>query len=97
MAGADDPQDFESLMAEVERTLGGKQSPGPVVPRQGGAKKPQQKIPLGARMRTAGLTAAASAVIVWLLFAILPFLRAGSGAAGAFLATFVAVLLLRRR
>ena len=97
MAGADEPQDFESLMAEVERTLGGKANPTPVVPRQGGTRKPPEKVPLGSRMRTAGLTAAASAVIVWLLFAILPFLRAGSGAAGAFLATFVAVLLLRRR
>jgi hypothetical protein len=37
-----------------------------------------------------------AAVVVWFLFAALPFLRAGSGAAGAFLAAFVAVLLLRR-
>jgi hypothetical protein len=34
---------------------------------------------------------------VWVLFALLPFLRAGSGGVGAFLATFVAVLLLPRR
>jgi hypothetical protein len=33
---------------------------------------------------------------VWVLFAILPFLHAGSGAVGAFLATFVAVLVFRR-
>jgi hypothetical protein len=33
---------------------------------------------------------------VWVLFALLPFLRATSGGVGAFLAAFVAVLLLRR-
>jgi hypothetical protein len=38
-----------------------------------------------------------AAVVVWVVFAVLPFLGAFSGAAGAFLATFAAVLLLRRR
>jgi hypothetical protein len=34
---------------------------------------------------------------VWFLFAVLPFLRATSGAVGAFLAAFMAVLVFRRR
>ena len=47
-----------------------------------------------AQRRVAG---AVAGVGVWVLFAILPFLHAGSGAVGAFLATFVAVLVFRRR
>lgn len=40
---------------------------------------------------------AVAASAVWVLFALLPFLRAGSGAAGAFIATFVVLLVLRGR
>ncbi len=47
-----------------------------------------------ARAVVAGVLAA---LIVFGLFSVLPFLGATSGAAGAFLGTFVAVLLLRRR
>ena len=51
---------------------------------------------LGRRVRVAVLSGAVAGAAVWVLFALLPFLRAGSGATGAALATFVAVLLLRR-
>jgi hypothetical protein len=51
---------------------------------------------LGRRFRAAALTGVVAGAGVWGLFAVLPFLRAGSGGAGAALATFVAVLLLRR-
>ncbi len=44
-----------------------------------------------------GATGPFAGVGVWLIFAVLPFLRAGSGATGAFLATFVAVMVFRRR
>jgi hypothetical protein len=49
------------------------------------------------RVRTAATAGVVGGGVVWVIFAVLPFLRAGSGAIGAFLATFVAVLLLRRR
>jgi hypothetical protein len=48
------------------------------------------------RVRAAAVAGAVGGVGVWLLFAILPFLHAASGGFGAFLATFVAVLLFRR-
>ena len=51
---------------------------------------------LGRRFRAAALSGVVAGGVVWVLFAVLPFLRAGSGGAGAALATFVAVLLLRR-
>ena len=51
---------------------------------------------VGRRFRIAVLSGAVAGGAVWVLFAVLPFLRAGSGGAGAALATFVAVLLLRR-
>ncbi|MDP9417266.1 MAG: hypothetical protein M3P48_05410, partial [Actinomycetota bacterium] len=58
-------------------------------------------VPVRQRVLTATTTATAAAgvaaALVFALFAVLPFLRAPSGAAGAFLATFIAVLVLRRR
>ncbi|MGH8893694.1 MAG: hypothetical protein ACRDWY_10400 [Actinomycetes bacterium] len=95
MAGRDDKRnEIDKLLAEVESTLSG----GPVTPAardENGVERARRGI--ASRVQgaaTAGLTAA---VAVWLLFAILPFLRATSGAVGAFLATFVVVLVLRRR
>jgi hypothetical protein len=49
------------------------------------------------RLRAAVLAGVVAGAGVWVLFALLPFLRAGSGGSGAFLAAFVAVLLLYRR
>jgi hypothetical protein len=92
MAERDDkPSDVEKLLAEVEGTLSGKpaaRSAGPVEPASGG---------FATRVRRATLSAATAFAIVWVFFALLPFLRATSGAVGAFLATFVVVLLLPRR
>jgi hypothetical protein len=88
----DKPSDVEKLLAEVESTLTGKPATrsggGTVEPSSGG---------FAARVRTATLSAATAFAVVWVLFALLPFLRATSGATGAFLATFVVVLLLPRR
>ena len=50
-----------------------------------------------AQVRAATVSGAVAAAGVWLVFAVLPFLRAPSGAIGAFLATFAAVLVFRRR
>ena len=49
------------------------------------------------RIRVSLITAAVAAGLVWLLFAILPLLDSWSGAAGAFIGAFFAVLVLRRR
>jgi hypothetical protein len=93
MARKDDPDDIESLLAEAERTLSG-----------GGARPParREEGPVersGGRVRTAAVSAAVAGGAVWVLFALLPFLRATSGAVGAFLATFAVLLVLgvRRR
>ena len=53
--------------------------------------------PFVSRVRGALVVGSVSGVGVWVLFAVLPFLRAGSGAVGAFLAAAVATLLFRRR
>lgn len=93
MAERDDKNDdIEKLLAEAERTLSGTSGrpaagqDGPLEPRRG----------LQARLRTAAVSGATAAAVVWVLFALLPFLRATSGAVGAFLATFAVVLLLPR-
>jgi hypothetical protein len=52
---------------------------------------------LGGRGRSAVVAAAVAYGGVFVIFALLPFFGALSGAAGAALAAFVTVLLLRRR
>lgn len=89
----DEPEDIEALLADVERSLSGR--PGPVTPR--GAGLPDEAGRGGGRLRTAAVSASVAAATVWVVFAVLPFLRAGSGAVGAFLATFVVLLVLGRR
>jgi hypothetical protein len=93
MADRDKHTDIDKLLAEVESTLAGK----PVSPRTAG--DPAQRTGAGfvARVGTAAVSGAVAAALVWLAFVFLPFLSAVSGAAGAFLAAFVTVLLLRRR
>lgn len=95
MADRDKETDIDKLLAEVESTLGGR-SPG--APAHRAERQPEGRGGgLVARVRTAAVSGAAAAAIVWVVFAVLPFLRAPSGAIGAFLAAFVAVLALRRR
>ena len=94
MAERDKPTDIDKLLAEVDAMTGGG-SGG-----RGAAQPParvEQGSGLTARVRTAATAGVVGAGVVWVLFALLPFLRAGSGATGAFLATFIAVLVLRRR
>ncbi|NHC15231.1 hypothetical protein [Motilibacter deserti] len=103
MARRDDPDDIDALLAEVDRTLGNAPSGGAAPdrarrgkPAPSSAAPPATRGAFADRARTAALAGVAGAAVVFALFAFLPFLGAWSGAAGAFLATFVAVLLLRR-
>lgn len=95
MAKRDEGSDIERLLAEVEGTLGGSKPASRATPSRGRVDK--RAGGLTEQVRVAAFTGVVGAGVVFVLFALLPFLRAPSGAAGAFLATFVAVLLLRRR
>lgn len=88
----DDGDDIESLLAEAERTLAGGTARPP-------ARHDERPVERAGRVRTAAVSAVVAGGAVWVLFAVLPFLRAGSGAVGAFLATFAVLLVLggRRR
>jgi hypothetical protein len=88
-----EPSEVDRLLAEVDGMLG--DGPRRSVQPHGPAEPASR--PLVGRVRSALVAGAAAGVGVWVLFALLPFLRAGSGGVGAFLATFVAVLLLPRR
>lgn len=93
MATRDEPSETDRLLAEVDSMLTGKREPARSVQPHG---EVHRSGPLVARLRTAALYGVGAGAGVWVLFALLPFLRAGSGAVGAFLATFVAVALFRR-
>jgi hypothetical protein len=92
---ADKRNEIEKLLAEVDRVVDGK----PSRDRSSGGHRPAKDFgpSVTARARAAALSGAVAAVVVWAIFAVLPFLDAFSGAAGAFLATFAAVLVLRWR
>jgi hypothetical protein len=96
MADRDKPTDIDKLLAEVDAMTTG----GGAAARRPAPPPPASTEEAGGfmvRVRTAATAGVVGAGVVWVIFAVLPFLRAGSGAIGAFLATFVAVLLLRRR
>jgi hypothetical protein len=96
MAERDDKRsEIERLLAEAEATLAG--SSGVPAARADSPVEARRHGGLQARLRTAAVSGAVAAAAVWVLFALLPFLRSTSGAVGAFLATFVVVLLLPRR
>ena len=104
MAERDKRSEIDKLLAEVEATLGDQ----PAAPRSGRGSQPAERrrdtspaeatgSGLVARVSTAAVTGAVAAGLVWIAFFFLPFLGATSGAAGAFLATFIALLVVRRR
>ena len=97
MASRDERSETERLLAEAEAMISGTGSSGAVQRsvQPHGEVEPASR-GLTARLRAALIAGAVAGVSVWLLFALLPFLRAGSGGSGAFLATFVAVFLFRR-
>jgi len=93
MANSKEPSEVDRLLAEVDGMLG--EGPKRSLQPHGSAEPATR--PLVGRLKTALMAGAVAGVGVWVLFALLPFLRAGSGGIGAFLATFVAVLVLPRR
>jgi hypothetical protein len=99
MADRDKGTDIDKLLAEVDGMLSGDGSPKrPVAPVERAEPDSGGLFgALAARARTATVSAVVAGVGVWLIFAVLPFLRAGSGAVGAFLGAFAAVMVFRRR
>lgn len=96
MADQDKRTEVDKLLAEVDGMLTGAGStPSRSVQPHGDPEAGSGG--LVGRLRAAAVSGAVAAVVVWFLFAILPFLRATSGALGAFLAASVAVLVFRRR
>ena len=102
MAG-DQSSDYDRLLAEVEASMADKPKPvrreqtAPVPVPRADAVPERRQGGLQRRIRTATVAAVTGAAGVFVIFAVLPFFRAPSGAIGAGLATFVAVFLLRRR
>lgn len=91
MAG-NGPDEIDRLLREVESTLGG----APGRPPAGRAEAVPRRRRRGA-LPTATAAAAAAGVLIFVLFVLLPFLGAISGAAGAFLGVFGTVLIGRLR
>jgi hypothetical protein len=95
MAERDKGTDVDKLLAEVDGMLtGGGTTPARSVQPHGA---PERAGGFAGQLRVAAASGAFAAVVVWFVFAILPFLGANSGAIGAFLAAFFAVLVFRRR
>ena len=96
MADPDKRTDIDKLLAEADRMLAGAGAAPvrAVQPRQDTESDPSTLVQ---QLRAAAISGAVAAAAVWFLFALLPFLGATSGAVGAFLAAFMAVLVFRRR
>jgi hypothetical protein len=95
MADRDKGTDIDKLLAEVDGMLTGGGTPAKRAVQP--ANDSSWSDGVVAQLRTAVASGAVAAVVVWFVFAVLPFLRAPSGAIGAFLAAFGAVLVFRRR
>ena len=96
MADPDKRTDIEKLLAETDMMLTGAGG-RPARRAQPEADPDHRSGGLTGQLRAAAVSGAVAATTVWVLFAVLPFLRATSGAVGAYLATFVAVVVFRRR
>src|SRR5690242_21472882 len=97
MAGNED-QDYERLLAEVERSLNPQSSKGGSKPSGGSpgkepARREEADEPTLRRSEGALVAGVVAAAVVFAVFAILPFFGAFSGAAGAFLGVFVVTFL----
>jgi hypothetical protein len=88
MAHSDD--EIERLLAETERTLGNSGGSARSATPPPAAEKTPTAFELS--VRVSAVSGLLAAVVVFAVFAVLPFLRAFSGAAGAFVATFFIVL-----
>jgi hypothetical protein len=89
--------EYEKLLREVERITGG--TPAKPAPAESSEPETRSKGRVDVAFGRALTAATASAVFVFVLFILLPFLGSVQGAAGAFVGTFAAVfvLSLRRR
>jgi len=94
MAGPEKENDIERLIREADDAISGRSS----------TARSRSEVPAGTRsgsrvsaVQVAAASAAIAAATVFVLFALIPFLGSVAGAAGAFLGTFVAVLVLRWR
>ncbi len=95
MADNREPSETERLLAEVDGMLAGPSPKGrSVQPLDSAADGPGRVM---SRVRSALVVGAVSGAGVWVLFAVLPFLRATSGGIGALLAATAVTLLFRRR
>ena len=90
----DKQSEIDKLLAEVDGVVG-RTRDASAAPTGRSKGSPGQR--LNSRARVAVVSGVIAAAVVWAIFAILPFLGAFSGAAGAFLATFASVFLLRRK
>jgi hypothetical protein len=89
----DEPSETERLLAEVDGLI--EERPRRSLQPHGAAGPQRGRIV--SQLRAATMVGAAAGVSVWVLFAVLPFLRATSGGTGAFLAAFAATVVFRRR
>jgi hypothetical protein len=87
MSRSDD--EIERLLAETERALGHSGSSRSPAPPPAAATTPSA---FETSVRVSAVSGLIAAAVVFAVFAVLPFLRAFSGAAGAFVATFFIVL-----
>jgi hypothetical protein len=94
MAGRDDPDDIEKLLADVERTLGGGTSSSPPAKRPSSEPEKASRGGAFSSALTVALVAAGASVLI---FALVPFVGAFSAAWGAFITAFVLTLWARLR
>ncbi|HEY2832689.1 MAG TPA: hypothetical protein VGJ14_09710 [Sporichthyaceae bacterium] len=87
MAHSDD--EIERLLAETERALGNPSSRSAAPPPADVARAPSV---FETSVRVSAISGLIAAAVVFAVFAVLPFLGAFSGAAGAFVTTFFIVL-----
>ena len=95
MADRDKGSDIDKLLAEVDGMLtGGTPAKGPVAP---SSSAEPSRGGFAARCGPPLSPAPSRPSACGCVFAVLPFLAAPSGAVGAFLGTFAAVFIFRRR
>lgn len=95
-----DSDDIEKLLREAEQTLSGRTGAEPARrpgSRQAARSTPPERNAGRGAVGIAATSGAAAAALVFVLFGLLPFLGALSGAAGAFVGVFLAVLIRRLR
>jgi hypothetical protein len=91
--------EIDRLIAEAEAALGNRPARPPVAPARSAPVEPAAGR-FNSPVKVSAVSGGVAAALVFATFAVLPFLGALSGAAGAFVATFFIVLgqrIFRRR